>query len=105
MTDLERLKDQVRQLAEFLTPLNLIPVGERGAIPVAMAIIEKLQAIANKVSKTADGIPVYHGMKVWLPTDREPLTVGVTAANERGPAGVGSCYSTQEAAEAAENTP
>ena len=71
--------------------------------------IERLQAIVDKLSKTADGVPVVPGMDVWLPG--YPKYPGEVEADAYG---VNPCvdwpeklyhpcklYSTREAAEVA----
>jgi hypothetical protein len=83
---------------------------------------EELQAIVDKLPKTADGVPVVPGMRLWsrsmwcvqpmevvslddLSSDW-PATVRMEGASNDGQAStyrwhVQACYSTREAAEAA----
>lgn len=59
------------------------------------AEVERLQAIVDKLPKTADGVPVVPGMVVWK-SNCEPTNVGMLLGTW-----VCQCYSTHEAAEAA----
>lgn len=65
----------------------------------------------DKLPKTADGVPVVLGDPVWFPGVPTPLFVGGSecpaanpymASNNEDGADVSECYSTREAAQAAE---
>ena len=72
-------------------------------IRVAILEFESLQATVEKLPKTADGVIVKHGMKVWLihPDGIDDGTVCFHVCDEGGFSAIQKCYSTREAAEAA----
>lgn len=61
--------------------------------------IEQLQAIVNKLEKTKDGVPVCESDMVWHPKYENPWLVRKIASLSSF--GVGDCFSTHEAKEAA----
>jgi hypothetical protein len=71
------------------------------ALDAAEAENAALKAFVDKLPKTKDGVPVYHGMEVWYPGEHESEVVEIHAAGESGYDAVGSCYSTKKAAEQA----
>ena len=70
-------------------------------LPRAVAELRRLRAIVDKLPVTADGVPVYHGMKAWYPGDNESGTVTFHVCAEGGFSAIAACYSTREAADAA----
>lgn len=77
----------------------------------AAAEIERLQAIVSRLPRTADGMPIAPGMKLWTVFDGSDVTVnwfcrghgtGVWLMDtDRGNRTESECYSTREAAEKA----
>lgn len=84
-----------------------------GAVSIATQVgreLERARVVIDTLPKTADGIAVTPGMKVWLLNDNSVIechsvfTVqfnGAASTNGKGISLPGACYSTREAAEAA----
>ena len=112
------------EIADVISPLSQAGFRD-GALTVRRLAMQRdrLRAIVDRLPKTADGVPIVPGMKVYplFPIDdpefsedddyatcvlklRDALTGETFEPNEWIP---GKCYSTQEAAEAArkEGTP
>ena len=72
--------------------------------------VDRLRAIVGELPHTADGVAMFGGEDVWFPGEEKPGRVGGEAAlpnlfmcgNRDWGAAVGECYSTKEAAYAAE---
>jgi hypothetical protein len=91
--------------------------NQRSAIAVAQQRIAALQAIVDRLPKTRDGVPITPGMEVWtrrlydgklfsarvekivIDEDGLYLVLAGSGARVRDP---DECFSTREAAEAAE---
>jgi len=93
MSDADTLKEIRRGMAGF----TRVTHKDRAFL---LAEIDRLQAIVDK-HKTADGVAVGHGDKVWYPGDPEYGTVTCHVCNEGGFDAIKSCYSTPEKAESA----
>jgi hypothetical protein len=67
----------------------------------AAAEIERLRAIVDQLPKTADGVPMLPGSKVWtwLGQNRAVREIDITYVRPKGV--YKHCYSSREAAEAA----
>ena len=62
--------------------------------------IERLQAIVDRLPKTADGVPIVPGMEVWSwMGDAGLMSTEITRIGKGG--WFAACYSTREAAEKA----
>lgn len=85
----------------------------RYALRAALDLIERQQAIIDRLPKTKDGVPVAWGDNVWVPTEDGPAECPITQGMISGTRmlladlgyGVGvrieDCYSTYEAAKEA----
>jgi len=66
-----------------------------------MAEIDRLEAIVDKLPKTADGVPVTPGLELWTVHSGTGLPYSITVGSVRYGGIYPDCYSTREAASAA----
>ena len=91
--DIERLRAIVDCCAAECPPDESLEVNERVAVHIA-----ELEAIVDKLPKTADGVPVVPGMELWFVNEHGKASMGVTTPTFGQ---VSRFYSTREAALAA----
>lgn len=72
-------------------------------IEVLVEEVERLRAIVDRLPKTADGVRVFHGDKIWYPGDlgSDYHTVTFNAWGEGGAVAIRYGYSSYEAAQRA----
>lgn len=91
------------ELVRTSTP-KIIIIELQSALRTLAAAYRDEKAITDKLPKTADGVAVFHGDRVWprKPEDRDDYcTVTFHAAGEGGFCAIKKCHSTREAALAA----
>ena len=111
MSDLvKRLREDAAYLRdEYIPAYESIPDAMPHTMDEAAAELQRLQAIVDKLPRTADGVPVTPLMELWHPEAPQMsfTALGVSTVNANTPLGGGDyidhrvCYSTPEAAEAA----
>lgn len=114
--EIQRLRDEIATLRpsglsrvwdDYCATVQLVTQFSSGnpnlsdRVGAAIAEIEQLRAIVDRLPKTADGVPVVGGMEVWRARADAVIHrfVMITDVDTEGSDPVTLCYSTREAAQ------